>query len=610
MYKMARAKPPFPRRLLLVPSTNSGICTQTIETAESLRQEGFQVEVADPALGLSVYLLQATESQKWFQVVVMGLGISPGEEEIDKLRIVWRHIPEALIIACAGEFSDAWETSARNHRHGGQLFLLDNPVETRMLGRLVTTLFAVWEGLDTMRRKLHRMERTVTACAHEISRRKEAEQEASSYATAVENANLALEEFCAATEAATKAKSEFLANMSHEIRTPLTAILGFSEELLEDGLSESERIAAAKTIQRNGRHLLTIINDILDLSKIEAGKMEIERIECSPDQLVGDVYSLMEEHAKRKHLQFQVVPRNDIPATIVSDPTRIRQILINLVGNAVKFTSHGSVKIAYGRDKRRSEPAIFFAVTDTGIGMSAAQIDRLFVPFSQADSSTTRRFGGSGLGLSISKHLVDKLGGNISAESRLGEGSTFCVSIPAGEPAELTSSDATRPCTKAATQKTAPALTAETLASSPGDLSGLVILVAEDAPDNQRLIKTILERAGVKVDIAANGLDAVEMAMRKKNETKSYDLILMDIQMPVLDGHQAIVRLRENGCCVPIIALTAHAMGAEVERTLAAGCNAYLAKPFTRSGLLAAIGDIVKCPENPGIVRFNAPTTP
>ncbi len=584
------------RRLLLVPSTNNGICAQTMETAAALRQDGFQVDIADAAAGLSVFLLKSLESKQSFQVVVMGLGESPAEDEIDKLRIIWRHIPEALIIACAAEFSDAWETKAKKLRRGGQLFLLDNPVETRVLRRTAASLFGVWESREIMRRKLERMEHTVASCAHEISRRKEAEQEACNYATAVENSNRALEEFCAATEAAAKAKSEFLANMSHEIRTPLTAILGFSEELLEAGLAEKERIAAATTIQRNGRHLLSIINDILDVSKIEAGKMEIEHIECSPKQLVDDVYALMEENARRKHLYFEVFRFGNIPEIIESDPTRIRQILINLVGNAIKFTSHGTVKLSYGVEEgANGAAAVFFEVGDTGIGMSDAHMDRLFVPFSQADSSTTRRFGGSGLGLSICKHLIDKLGGHIAVESRLGEGSTFRVSIPIGDPNAVKSFDEESPCDKVAAGKNRGAVLA---ADSPPpymeNLSKLHILVAEDAPDNQRLIRMILEKAGAQVDMACNGLEAVETATVQIREKNPHDLILMDIQMPILDGYRATIKLRENGYSGPIIALTAHAMGAEVERIIEAGCTAYLAKPFTRCGLLSAIGRVVK----------------
>ena len=472
--------------------------------------------------------------------------------------------------------------------------MLDNPVDTLMLRRLAASLVSVSEKCGEMRRKLDQMVHTVAACAHEIARRKEAGR----YATSIVSADRALEEFRAATEAATGEKNEFLANISHEIRTPMTAILGFAEELLEPGLSEKERIAAATTIQRNGQHLLSIINNIIDFSKIEAGKMEVERIECSPKQLVDDVHSLMKEKARRSRLCFEISQLGEVPEIIESDPTRIRQILINLADNAIKFTTHGSIRIFYGREEQKDAgAAIFFEVKDTGIGMTDDQIGQLFIPFSQADSSTARRYGGTGLGLSICKHLVDRLGGEISVQSRFGEGSTFRVVIPfSTPPGQDRAGEKTFSASAEMENKDAAKDRSHDTAHAPCNkgLLGWRILVAEDAPDNQRLIRMILEKAGSTVEMAGNGLAAVEMAVKAMSGGNPFDIVLMDIQMPILDGYQATVRLRAEGHAGSIIALTAHTMRFEVERILEAGCNAYLAKPFTRQGLLSAIAEITQ----------------
>ena len=521
-----------------------------IDMAATLKQDGLEVDIGNNDGKLSDILSKASQSRLSYPLVILGLGTLPSELDLEKLRLIWRHFPNTFILACASEFSPVWESEAVGLSPRGQLFMLDNPVDIFMLRRLATSLVSVATKCEEMRRKLDRMVHTVAACSHEISRRKEAEEEAGRYATAVESANRALEEFCAATETATMAKNEFLANMSHEIRTPMTSILGFAEELLEPGLSEKDRIAAATTIQRNGQHLLSIINDILDFSKIEAGKMKIEQIECSPGQLVDDVYSLMKEKARRKHLAFKVSQVGKVPETIKSDPTRIRQILINLIGNAIKFTAHGSVEIFYGlAEKENEEPAIFFEVKDTGIGMTDEQVDRLFLPFSQADSSTTRRYGGSGLGLSICKHLLDRLGGEITVHSLFGQGSTFRAEIPFNDPLEQNPGDEKTSSVSAEAENKRAADTAR--AADNGDLAGCRILVAEDAPDNQRLIRMILEKAGATVVMAGNGLAAVELAAKESRNEKPFDLILMDIQMPILDGYQSTARLRAEGYAGP-----------------------------------------------------------
>jgi len=373
----------------------------------------------------------------------------------------------------------------------------------------------------------------------------------------------------AAAEAASIAKSNFLANMSHEIRTPMTAILGFTELLSEPDLSDAERADHISTIQDNGSHLLSVINDILDFSKIEAGKLSVETVECDPMKLISSVRDLLDERARAKGLHLRLHTRGHLPDRVFTDPTRLRQILTNLVGNAIKFTESGSVCIEAAFHATSSTLGeLHLHVSDTGIGMSDEQLGRLFTPFQQADTSTTRRFGGTGLGLSISKRLVELLGGSISVDTLADAGSTFSVVLPnlrfaSGDTSTLTPAPGAHP---------QPSLRAR-------------ILVAEDGFDNQRLFAHHLSGLGANVTIVDNGQAAVDAALKPDAR---FDLILMDMQMPVLDGYSAVTQLRVAGILVPIIAVTAHTMTGDRERCIAAGCSGFLSKPFTRSELADA----------------------
>jgi CheY-like chemotaxis protein len=372
--------------------------------------------------------------------------------------------------------------------------------------------------------------------------------------------------------------------MSHEIRTPMTAILGYADLLLDESnqvsLDRTRTVEALHTIQRNGDHLLQIINDILDLSKIEAGKLEVERIACSPRQLVGEVVSLMRARAEAKGLDFRDEYVGEIPRLMLTDPTRLRQILINIVGNAMKFTEDGGVRLVTRFPAAPDDPRLRFDVIDTGVGMTDEQIEKLFVPFSQVDNSITRRFGGAGLGLNISRRLAEKLGGTISVESRPGHGSILSVRIAAERLANQERLLASR---EAASSTPA----AGELASESG--LSCRILLAEDGPDNQRLLGHLLGKAGAQVTIAGNGRIAVELALERQAQATSFDVILMDMQMPVMGGDEATRLLRAEGYAHPIIALTAHAMSTDRRKCLEAGCDDFATKPIDRATLLAVI---------------------
>ncbi|MCE5269037.1 MAG: response regulator [Planctomycetaceae bacterium] len=433
----------------------------------------------------------------------------------------------------------------------------------------------------------------------DITGRRHAEKELRSYAEALRATNIALEKSRLLAEAASRAKSEFLANMSHEIRTPMTAILGYADLVAEGSQDPAVVADAAETIRRNGVYLLDIINNILDLSKIEAQKLQAEPVACSPAGIVADVASLMRLRADAKHLSLSVEFDGSIPATIRTDPVRLRQILINLIGNAIKFTDAGGVRIVtrvQTADDRR--PLLQFDVIDTGIGMTERQLAQLFRPFSQGDTSTSRRFGGSGLGLSISKRLAQLLGGDIQVRSAPGRGTTFSATIEPGPiDGTLVTIAGDRRSQENGSDKCAPPPMPR--------LSGPVLLV-EDGPDNRRLVAFLLRKAGAEVTLAENGEEAIAAISNaamvgNPSPQPPFDVILMDMQMPVLDGYAATRQLRSMGYQGPIIALTAHAMTQDRQKCLDAGCNDYLPKPIDRRKLLEIVAQYMGAQIDPEI---------
>ncbi len=383
-----------------------------------------------------------------------------------------------------------------------------------------------------------------------------------------------------AAESANRAKSEFLANMSHEIRTPLTAILGYADVLREEaGDSSAACIQHIDTIRNAGSHLLSVINDILDLSRIEADKMVIEREDTSLVQVLREVASLARPRAVGKGVELRAVLATPVPERIVCDPTRLRQILMNLVGNAVKFTESGSITISAGVRGVGDGSRLVIDVEDTGPGMSPEQAERLFQPFVQADATVTRRHGGSGLGLNISRRLANLMGGDVTLLGTApGKGSCFRVILPLDAVAGTLCVDRPDDVYERRGQGTAPA--------APIRLSGRVLL-AEDGVDNQRLIAFHLKKAGATVVIAENGRVALRCIDDAEAAGSPFDLLLTDIQMPEMDGYTLIRTLRSRASAIPIVALTAHAMAEDRDRCVEVGCDDYATKPIDRDALLA-----------------------
>jgi CheY-like chemotaxis protein/anti-sigma regulatory factor (Ser/Thr protein kinase) len=360
----------------------------------------------------------------------------------------------------------------------------------------------------------------------------------------------------------------------------MTAILGFADELegeLGARADDDSARVSLRTIQRNGEHLLALINGILDLSKIEAGKFSVERSRVAVPELVAEVLQLLGPRAREKGLLLEAECDGPVPAQIESDPVRLRQILINLVGNAIKFTNAGSVRLRL----RLAAPLLEIAVEDSGIGLDARQQAIVFEPFTQAQSSPAREFGGTGLGLSLSRRLARLLGGDIEVESAPGRGSCFTLRIATGSLERVPMRPGGPISALAASASPAPRAPFTALRGR--------VLVAEDGADNQRLLRAILTRAGLEVEVVPNGEVAAERALAALELGAPYDLVLMDMQMPVLDGYQATARLRAQGYAGPIIALTAHAMAGDRERCLLAGCDDYATKPIARAELLEQI---------------------
>ena len=367
---------------------------------------------------------------------------------------------------------------------------------------------------------------------------------------------------------ANRSKTDFLANISHEIRTPMTAILGYADLMKKDELTKEEKIESINVINQNASHLLSLIDEILDISKIEAGKLTFEKEAVVINDILSEVYSLINVKAEEKGIDLFFNSKGNIPQIIITDEKRLKQILFNIVGNAIKFTQKGYVELTV--NFKEAERDLIFEVKDTGCGIPQKSVKKLFKPFSQADTSGSRQHQGTGLGLVLSRKIAQGLGGDVVIkETSIGHGSTFQISIDVGE-------YSSKPSDINVERRIQPRKGDEL-----EDLQGSKVLIVDDAKENARLFKIYLEAAKANIELAHDGLEAVEKA-----KTGNFDMIFMDLQMPGMDGFQAIRELRKNNFNKPIVALTAHALNEEVEKTRKAGFNDHVSKPVSAETLV------------------------
>ncbi|PHQ33940.1 hybrid sensor histidine kinase/response regulator [Rhodopirellula bahusiensis] len=520
---------------------------------ESLRQRASDIEASESRLrlaaettGFGTYDITTTGSQDiWSDELFRILGLPP-DGIADENRYEMLVHPEDR-----DQFREALQQSMAADgpdRHSVEFRVIRPDGETRWL---VDTGRTFREGIEQDRHVVRRV-----GTVQDITDRKVFEQ--------------SLQRAKQTAEMANRSRGEFLANMSHEIRTPMSAILGHAD-ILNDHLKDPDNLLVVETIRRNGNFLLAIINDILDLSKIDAGKMDLQMQSVRPDTIVGDIRSLMDVRAAEKDLPLKVEFAGPIPETIRTDAIRLRQILLNLLGNAIKFTNDGEVRLHIRYDERSK--LLNFDVIDTGVGISPDKLDTLFEPFTQVDSTSTRSYGGTGLGLTICRRLSHALGGQIDVSSQPGKGSRFTLCLKVNASGKLVQPNLNSLPT---VEKPQPEIQLSTS-----------VLVVDDRRDIRYLAQHFIEKAGSTVYTATNGQEAIDFI--ESPDSPPVDLIVMDMQMPVMDGYEATTELRRRKCKLPIIALTANAMKSDREECLAAGCTDYTTKPLDQQKLIQMI---------------------
>jgi signal transduction histidine kinase len=512
-------------------------------------------------------VLAAAAAGRPFAMAFVDMRMPPGWDGIETIERIWNVCPDIEMVICTAYADRSWDELARRLGATDRLLIVKKPFDHAEVRQAACALTHKWN--------LHRQSQQTLAGLAAIVEERTRELRITRDQLVELNREILLAKDAA--EAANRAKTLFLANVSHELRTPMTSILGYAEAL-EDRLHGRDidpfESGAIRTIRRNSEHLIGLIGDLLDVSRLEAGQLRLDRVPCSPAELLAQVDSILRPKADEKGLEFTVDCPAAMPGLVETDPLRLRQILVNLADNAIKFTDRGSVRVT-ARAIDGEAPRLVVAVRDTGLGMSPDEQARIFSPFVQADASITRRFGGSGLGLAISRHLATLLGGGIEIASAPGAGSCFTLTIAAP------------PVVRAAPPPVVAAGGPAARVSAEALLAGARVLLVEDGRDNQRLVGHILGRAGCAVAIAENGAECLGMMAADA----AFDLVLMDMQMPVMGGLEATTRLRERGCRVPIVMLTANAL-AEIEvECRRAGADAYLTKPVGRQRLLEALAE-------------------
>jgi two-component system, sensor histidine kinase and response regulator len=535
-----------------------------------------EFEIASAFQGQEGFKLieQSLAENRPYAMAFVDVRMPPGWDGVETTTQIWQRYPELQVVICTAYSDYSWEDMLRKLGYSDRLVILKKPFDTIEVLQLAISMTEKWKLFHQARLRLSDLEAMVSDRTTQLL------QSNNELSTANEMLKLATEKAQSMAKTAllsSQAKSEFLANMSHEIRTPMNGVIGMVNLLLDTPLT-SEQTEFAHTIKFSADNLLSIINDILDFSKIEAGKMHFERIDFELTEVVVASVELFRPQARKKSLELHWTVATDVPAHVTGDPARLRQVLLNLLGNAVKFTEKGTVRLDVAcLSGSNGQVTLRFAVSDTGIGIPDAALGKLFQSFTQADSSTTRKYGGTGLGLAICRRIVELMGGSIEAKSVVGEGSTFAFTLPFSKPESPTAPANLR---STAVESTRP---------STEPLQGIPVLLAEDDRVNQMVGRRLLEKFGCVVTIANNGLEAVEIWRRER-----FKIILMDCQMPELDGFDACrqIRAKESALGMAhtwIIAMTASVLPSDRENCLAAGMDGYVSKPVVSDELVAAL---------------------
>jgi signal transduction histidine kinase len=540
----------------------------TAAASQSLRFEIVGVD-SGPAALKAVEL--AHRDGRPFSVAFVDLQLGSAWDGLETLQHLWETDGDLQAVLCTADPVAARRGLERLEARHDQLLFLEKPFGSLDVTQFARALTSRWDLQRQMREYASELERRVQERTAEMRLSQERLLET----------NAALIVARDQANAANRAKSAFLANMSHEIRTPMTAVLGFIDIVADADTSPADRESCIETIRTNAGHLLTLINDILDLSRVEAGELPIERRSFRPRDLVHEIVEFLRPRAEAKGLTVTTRTEAHVPTEAVTDDARLRQVLTNLIGNAIKFTERGGVEVVLRlQEAPPAPPQLQFQVIDSGIGIAPERLDEIFLPFAQADDSVTRRFGGTGLGLTISRQLARRLGGDVTAVSHLGTGSTFEVTIPVNPSEEASTPFADLSPVDQAGESTEPVR--------------LHLLLAEDCPDLAHLYIRMLRRRGCDVVHAFDGRQAVKCALDTQHSKRPFDAVIMDMQMPVQDGYSATRELRQSGYTGPIIAYTAHAMTGDRKRCLDAGCNSYLPKPADAASLLSAIQNVMQ----------------
>jgi signal transduction histidine kinase/HPt (histidine-containing phosphotransfer) domain-containing protein len=525
-------------------------------------REAFELHHASQGEEGHDLLCRETAQGRPFALAFVDMRMPPGWDGLTTIKRLWEADPRLQVVLCTAYSDHSWFEICEALSPEDRLLILKKPFDAIEVRQLADSLVTKWNLSRAADRSQRELEQAVELRTQQLREAKEAADRAS------------------------RSKSEFLANISHEIRTPLTAILGFTK-LLMDGVDRAdERSEYLQIIRTSAEHQLVLINDLLDVSKIEAGKLQIQRVACRVPEVLEEVVQTLRYRASEKGLALTSVLPVPVTEPIYTDPSRLRQLLINLIMNAIKFTESGSVRVVAQPIVIEGRRRLQIEVIDTGMGIPQEKQDLIFEPFVQADGSIARRYGGTGLGLAISRSLAELLGGALRVASQVGVGSTFTLIIDAERPAVRDASHGEP--SRAGSDSTAL-----------GALRGCRVLVVEDNQFNRKLIRLTFERAGAFVEMAENGQSGVEKA-----ERAAFDVVLMDMQMPVMDGFTATTHFRQRGYAGPIIALTAHALPEEREKCLAAGCDAFVSKPIDLDHLKTVVAEFASSTAGSGSRLF------